>query len=54
MTTIIRDAEKIAQDAEAGDWPDIARDVHSLRQQMISAHGRVVQATTSVGSQILS
>jgi len=54
MTAIIRDAEQIAKDAEAGDWPDIAREVQSLRQQVISAHGRVVQATSSVGSQILS
>ncbi|MDB4988036.1 MAG: hypothetical protein JWN04_3214, partial [Myxococcaceae bacterium] len=54
MLIIIRDAELIAKDADQGDWPDIARDVQSLKQQVISAHGRVVQATTSIGAQLLS
>ncbi|MDB4974389.1 MAG: hypothetical protein JWN48_2730 [Myxococcaceae bacterium] len=54
MLIIIRDAEQIASDADKGDWPDIARDVQSLRQQVIAAHGRVVQARTSVGAQLLS
>lgn len=54
MLAIIREAEEIARDAEQGDWPDIARDVQSLRQQIVSAHGRVVQATTAMGPQLLS
>ena|ERR1700712_3397997 len=54
MLGIIRDAEEIARDAEQGDWPDIARDVQSLRQQIIAALGRVKQATSAVGSQLLS
>jgi chromosome segregation ATPase len=54
MLGIIRDAEEIARDAEQGDWPDIARDVQSLKQQIISALGRVKQATSAVGSQLLS
>jgi hypothetical protein len=54
MLSIIREAELISHDADVGDWPDIARDVQSLRQQMVSAHGRVIQATSAVGSQLLS
>lgn len=54
MTGIIREAEQIANDAEAGDWPDITRDVKSLQQQVQAAHGRVVQACSSVSGRILS
>jgi len=54
MSVIIREADAIARDAEQGDWPDISRDVHSLKQQVVSAHGRIVQACTSVSSRILS
>ncbi len=54
MLQIIREAEEIARDAEQGDWPDIARDVHSLKQQVIAAHGKIVQACSQVGPRILS
>jgi hypothetical protein len=54
MLGIIHDADQIARDAEQGDWPDIARDVLSLKQQIIAALGRVKQATSAVGSQLLS
>lgn len=54
MVTIIADADRIAIDAESDDWPEIARDVKSLKQQMQAAHGRVVQACTAVGGQLLS
>jgi chromosome segregation ATPase len=54
MVEIIAEADTIAQDAEAGDWPDIARDVKSLKQQIQAAHGRVVQACSSVSGRVLS
>jgi chromosome segregation ATPase len=54
MQTIIRDAEEIARDADANDWPEVARDVQSLKQQVISAHGKLVQATSAAGPRILS
>jgi chromosome segregation ATPase len=54
MLSIIRDAEVIEKDASAGDWPDIARDVQSLRQQINAAHGKVVQALGAVSPQLLS
>jgi ABC-type transporter Mla subunit MlaD len=54
MQAIIHDAEQIARDAESGDWPDVARDVQSLKQQVIAAHGKVVQATSAAGPRILS
>jgi ABC-type transporter Mla subunit MlaD len=54
MTGIISEAETIARDAEEGDWPDISRDVKSLKQQVQAAHGRVVQACSSMSGRILS
>jgi hypothetical protein len=54
MQNIIQDADLIARDAEAGDWPEVARDVLGLKQQVIAAHGKVVQATSSAGPRILS
>lgn len=54
MQTIIHDADAIARDAETGDWPEVARDVQSLKQQVIAAHGKLVQATSAAGPRILS
>lgn len=54
MSGIIKEAEIIARDAEQGDWPDISRDVQGLKQQVQAAHGRVVQACSSVSGRILS
>ena len=54
IAEIIAEATQLAKDADEGDWPDIARDVNSLKQQMQAAHGRVLQACASVGEQLLS
>ncbi|HEX5656773.1 MAG TPA: hypothetical protein VFX59_06240 [Polyangiales bacterium] len=54
MTTIIKDADQIARDADTGDWPEVARDVQSLKQQVIAAHGKLVQATSAASPRILS
>jgi chromosome segregation ATPase len=54
MLSIVHEADAIAKDADSGDWPDISRDVQSLRQQVIAAHGKIVQATSSVGPRLLS
>ncbi len=54
MQTIIREADQIGRDAEAGEWPEVARDVQSLKQQVIAAHGKLVQATHAAGPRILS
>jgi hypothetical protein len=54
MLSIIKEAEQIVKDADVGDWPDISRDVKSLKQQVEAAHGRVIQACAAVGSQVLS
>jgi hypothetical protein len=54
MLGIVKEAEAIEQDAASGDWPDISRDVQSLKQQVIAAHGKIVQATGTVGSRLLS
>lgn len=54
MIGIIREADEIAHDSERDDWPDITRDVQSLRQQVNAAHGRVVQALQTVGARIIS
>lgn len=54
MTTILSEADAIVHDADAGDWPDISRDVKNLKQQIQAAHGRVVQACSSVSGRALS
>jgi len=54
MLNIVKEADAIEKDAVSGDWPDIARDVQSLKQQVIAAHGKIVQATGTVGSRLLS
>ena len=54
MLEIIREADEIAKDADDGDWPDISRDVKSLKQQVQAAHGRVVSACQAVSSRLSS
>ena len=40
----LREAESIGAAADTGDWPEIAREVKSLSQQMQAARGRVREA----------
>lgn len=54
MVGIIHEADAIATEADRGDWPDISRDVRSLKQQVEAAYGRVRQACTSVSERLLS
>jgi hypothetical protein len=54
MMAVVTEADQIVGDAEANDWPDIARDVNALKQQMQSAHARVLQACATIGGQLLS
>ena len=46
---IIREADGLAVDASASDWPDVAREASSLKQQMQAARNRLLLAEKSMG-----
>jgi hypothetical protein len=46
MLGVLDQAEAIARSAEDGDWPDIARDVRNLKQQVQVARGRVLDTAS--------
>lgn len=50
MQRVVQDAEGILRSAEDGDWPEIVRDVKSLKQQMQSARAKVLQARVDVAN----
>ncbi len=45
---VIAEADTLSRDAKVADWPDIAREAESLKQQMQSARNRVLLAERSV------
>jgi hypothetical protein len=46
--SLIAEAESLAQDAKEANWPDVARQADSLKQQMQSARNRLLIAQRSV------
>ena len=44
MQSVVGDAEAVLTAAEDGDWPEVARDVRSLQQQVMSVRAKVKQA----------
>jgi DNA repair exonuclease SbcCD ATPase subunit len=44
MQSVVGDAEAVLSAAEDGDWPEVARDVRSLQQQVQSVRAKVKQA----------
>jgi DNA repair exonuclease SbcCD ATPase subunit len=44
MQDVVHDAETISLDAQNGDWPEVAKDVKSLQQQVQSVRAKVKQA----------
>jgi ABC-type transporter Mla subunit MlaD len=44
MQSVVGDAEAVLSAAEDGDWPEVARDVRSLQQQVMSVRAKVKQA----------
>jgi hypothetical protein len=47
----LREADSISAAATDGDWPEIAREVKNLKQQMQAARGRVMEAAQRMVSQ---
>jgi hypothetical protein len=54
MTDIIREATALEKAADDEDWPELAREVRSLKQQVQSAHGKVVSTCGNVGARASS
>lgn len=50
MLEIVTEANAIERTATDDQWPEIAKDVRSLRQQVQSAHAKVVSSCQDVGS----
>ncbi len=50
MTAIIQEAVAIEKAADEDDWPEITREVRSLKQQVQSAHAKVASTCGSVGA----
>ena len=51
---VVQDAEAVAQAAKDGDWPEVARDAHALRQSMQSARNKVSLARRDVAGRATS
>jgi polyhydroxyalkanoate synthesis regulator phasin len=52
MQDVVSDAETIFEDANKGDWPEVAKDVKSLQQQVQSVRNKVKQACVELGPTI--
>jgi len=50
MSEIVGEANAIEQAATADEWPEIAKEVRSLRQQVQSAHAKVLSTCSDVGA----
>jgi len=48
--SLVSQADGLAKDARESDWPEVAREADSLKQQMQSARNRLLQAERSVGT----
>jgi hypothetical protein len=48
MQSVVGDAEAVLSAAEDGDFPEVARDVRSLQQQVMSVRAKVKQACTDL------
>ena len=42
LETVIAEADRVAEAAQAADWTDIARDAHALKQQLQAVRNRVL------------
>ncbi len=50
--SVIEEAQTLASDATLADWPDIAREATSLKQQLLAARNRLLLAEKSLGGQL--
>jgi DNA repair ATPase RecN len=49
---VVKDAQAIFEDAQAHDWPEVAKDVKSLEQQVQSVRTKVKQACVDIAPAI--
>ncbi|HEX6243078.1 MAG TPA: hypothetical protein VFZ61_19325 [Polyangiales bacterium] len=54
LDSVVQDTEIIARSADEQDWPEVARDVRSLRQQLSSMHAKLTRLRTDVAKRTLS
>jgi ABC-type transporter Mla subunit MlaD len=52
--SVLSEAEAIARSAAQENWPEVARDVNSLRQQLSSMHAKVTKLRADVAKRTLS
>jgi DNA repair exonuclease SbcCD ATPase subunit len=52
--SVLSEADAIARSASAQNWPEVARDVNSLRQQLSSMHAKVTRLRADVARRTLS
>jgi uncharacterized phage infection (PIP) family protein YhgE len=52
--SVLSEAEAIARTASEENWPEVARDVTSLRQQLSSMHAKVTKLRADVAKRTLS
>lgn len=50
LETVIDEAERVAEAAQASDWTDIARDAHALKQQLQAVRNRVLLGQRKLAS----
>jgi hypothetical protein len=51
---VLNDADLVVQTAKEGNWPEIARDAHALRQSMHAARNKIVLVGRDVASRATS
>jgi DNA repair exonuclease SbcCD ATPase subunit len=54
LDSVARDADAIARSADEQDWPEVARDVRSLRQQLSAMHAKLSRLRADVAKRTLS
>jgi ABC-type transporter Mla subunit MlaD len=51
---VLADADAMARSASEQNWPEVARDINSLRQQLSSMHAKLARLRTDVAKRTLS
>jgi chromosome segregation ATPase len=54
MALVLSEADAIASSADEADWPEVAREVKNLRQQLHAAHAKVLEARGKLEKRVLS
>lgn len=54
IRNVLSEADALASSASEQNWPEVARDVNSLRQQLSSMHAKVTRVRAEVAKRTLS